>query len=110
MQLWHGNTFISLRNVYLKGTRDVRCPPATGLALKPTDRPVVVSYQSEKGASLRPLEMNFFTEPMNRSRAVVSVMMAAVQISQSTWRRIRRYKHPQLKARTRLGIRVPIKS
>jgi hypothetical protein len=63
--------------------RAPRCPPTTGLARKPSGVPFVVSYQSPRGCELRPSDAHFLTELMNRSRAVVSVMIAAVQISQS---------------------------
>lgn len=61
---------------------NARWPPTTGRALKASGAPLLASYQSPRGALLSPLEAHFFTEPINKSRVVVSLTMPAVQIDQ----------------------------
>lgn len=60
-----------------------RCPPTTGRARNPSGVPLVVSYQSPSGCDANPSDAHFRTEEMSKSRTVVSVAIAAVQISQS---------------------------
>lgn len=60
-----------------------KCPPTTGLAMKPSASPLGVSYQSLSGTWLSPSDAHFLTELMKRSRVAVSVTIPEVHISQS---------------------------